>query len=127
MSILEDARALAESGAVCDACLGRAFAERSFGLTNAERGQSLRIAAALDDDEPYDPVDTEDCWVCEGACARFDEWAERCAAAIEDVEVETYQVGTRAPPLVEENEILLRDGAGLPEDAGELFKSEFNR
>ncbi|WEL26924.1 tRNA pseudouridine(54/55) synthase Pus10 [Haloferax volcanii] len=127
MSILEDARALAESGPVCDACLGRAFAERSFGLTNAERGKSLRVAAALDDDEPYEAVETEDCWVCEGACAEFDDWAERCAEAIEDVEVETYQVGTRAPPLVEENELLLREGAGLPEDAGELFKSEFNR
>ncbi|AFK19764.1 tRNA pseudouridine(54/55) synthase Pus10 [Haloferax mediterranei ATCC 33500] len=127
MSILEDARALAESGPVCDACLGRVFADRSFGLTNAERGKSLRIAAALDADEPYEAVETEACWVCEGACAHFDEWAERCAAAIEDVEVETYQVGTRAPPLVEENEILLREGAGLPEDAGELFKSEFNR
>lgn len=103
------------------------FADRSFGLTNAERGKSLRIAAALDADEPYEAVETEACWVCEGACAHFDEWAERCAAAIEDVEVETYQVGTRAPPLVEENEILLREGAGLPEDAGELFKSEFNR
>ncbi|WP_411964554.1 tRNA pseudouridine(54/55) synthase Pus10 [Haloferax sp. YSMS24] len=127
MSILEDARELEASGPVCDACLGRAFADRSFGLTNAERGKSLRVAAALDADEPYEPVETEACWVCEGECARFDEWAERCAASIEDVEVETYQVGTRAPPLVEENEMLLREGAGLPDDAGELFKSEFNR
>ncbi|MFC7202705.1 tRNA pseudouridine(54/55) synthase Pus10 [Haloferax namakaokahaiae] len=127
MSILADARELAASGPVCDACLGRVFAERSFGLTNAERGRSLRIAAALDDDEPYDPVNTEDCWVCEGYCAQFDEWAERCAEAMEGTEVATYQVGTRAPPLVEENELLLREGAGLPEDAGERFKSEFNR
>ncbi|WP_411967291.1 tRNA pseudouridine(54/55) synthase Pus10 [Haloferax sp. YSSS75] len=127
MSILEDARELEASGPVCDACLGRAFADRSFGLTNAERGKSLRVAAALDADEPYEPVETEACWVCEGECARFDEWAERCAASIDDVEVETYQVGTRAPPLVEENEMLLREGAGLPDDAGELFKSEFNR
>ncbi|WP_081927073.1 tRNA pseudouridine(54/55) synthase Pus10 [Halobellus rufus] len=127
MSILADARALAAQEPVCDACLGRAFADRSFGLTNAERGKSLRIAAALDDDEPYEPVDTADCWVCEGRCAEFDEWAERCAEAIEGVEFDTYQVGTRTPPLIEENEILLREGAGLPEDAGELFKSEFNR
>jgi tRNA pseudouridine synthase 10 len=127
MSILEDARALAESGPVCDSCLGRVFADRSFGLTNAERGRSLRVAAALDDDEPFDPVDPDECWVCEGEVTRFDEWAERCAAAVEGVEFDTYQVGTRAPPLVEENELLLREGAGLPEDAGEPFKSEFNR
>ena len=127
MSILADARALAAQEPVCDACLGRAFADRSHGLTNAERGKSLRIAAALEDDEPYEQVDTADCWVCEGLCDRFDEWAERCAAEIEDVEFETYQVGTRTPPLIEENEVLFREGAGLDEDAGELFKSEFNR
>jgi tRNA pseudouridine synthase 10 len=127
MSILDDARTLADGGPVCDACLGRVFADRSFGLTNAERGRSLRIAAALDDDEAFEPVATSDCWVCEGECARFDEWAERCAAAVEDVEFDTYQVGTRAPPLIEENERLLREGAGLDEEAGELFKSEFNR
>ena len=127
MSILEDARELAAQGPLCDPCLGRVFADRSHGLTNAERGRSLRVAAALEDDEEPEDVAREDCWVCEGECARFDEWAERCAAAVEDVEFDTYQVGTRAPPLVEENEILLREGAGLPEDAGELFKSEFNR
>ncbi|SDM97206.1 tRNA pseudouridine synthase 10 [Halogranum gelatinilyticum] len=127
MSILDDARELAASGPLCDACLGRVFAERSFGLTNAERGRSLRVAAALDADEPFEPVDTADCWVCEGLCDEFDEWAERCAESIEGTEFGTYQVGTRAPPLVEENELLLREGAGLPEDAGELFKSEFNR
>ncbi|RLM90785.1 tRNA pseudouridine(54/55) synthase Pus10 [Halobellus sp. Atlit-38R] len=127
MSILADARALDAQEPVCDACLGRVFADRSHGLTNDERGSSLRIAAALDDDEPYEPVDTADCWVCEGLCDEFDEWAERCAAAVEDVEFDTYQVGTRTPPLVEENELFFREGAGLDEDAGELFKSEFNR
>ena len=127
MSILDDARELAASGPLCDACLGRVFAERSFGLTNAERGRSLRVAAALDADEPFEPVETADCWVCEGLCDEFDDWAERCAESIEGTEFGTYQVGTRAPPLVEENELLLREGAGLPEDAGELFKSEFNR
>jgi tRNA pseudouridine synthase 10 len=127
MSILEDARALTESGPICDSCLGRVFADRSFGLTNETRGRSLRVAAALEDDEPFEPVETTECWVCEGECARFDDWAERCAAAVEDVEFDTYQLGTRAPPLVEENEVLLREGAGLDEDAGELFKSEFNR
>ena len=126
MTILEDARRVAENGPVCDSCLGRCFANRSFGLTNAERGRALRVAAALEDDEPYEPEDAE-CWVCEGESARFDDWAETVADALDGWEFDTYQVGTRVPPLVEENEILLRESAGLPEDAGELFKSEFNR
>ena len=127
MDVLADARGLAAEGPVCDACLGRAFADRSHGLTNAERGRSLRVAAALADDEPYEPTDTTDCWVCEGLCAEFDAWAERCAAAVEGVEFDTYQVGTRTPPLLAENERLLRESAGLDPDAGEAFKSECNR
>ncbi len=127
MSILDDARTLAAAGPVCDACLGRVFADRSYGLTNAERGRSLRVAAALEDDYEAESVDPVDCWVCEGECAQFDHWAERAAESVTDVKFGTYQVGTRTPPLIEENERLFREEAGLPEDAGELFKSEFNR
>ncbi|WP_115864825.1 tRNA pseudouridine(54/55) synthase Pus10 [Halorussus litoreus] len=130
MTILDDARRVAENGPVCDACLGRCFADRSFGLTNEERGRSLRTAVALEDDEPYDPENgNEDaqCWVCEGESQRFDEWAERVVDALDGWKFDTYQVGTRTPPLIEENEALLRESAGLPDDAGESFKSEFNR
>ena len=134
MSLLDDARRLAATGPVCDACLGRVFAHRSFGLTNAERGRSLRVAVALDDDDDFDPVAVEDCWVCEGRCGEFDDWAGRAADSVEGVEFDTYQVGTRTPPLIEENERLLREEVGRdpdagPEDdaAGEPFKMEFNR
>ena len=127
MDVLADTRELAAEGPVCDACLGRAFADRSHGLTNADRGRSLRIAAALADDEPYEPADPDDCWVCERLCAEFDAWAERCAEAVDGVELDTYQVGTRTPPLLAENERLLRESAGLDPDAGEAFNSEFNR
>jgi tRNA pseudouridine synthase 10 len=125
MSFLEDVRAVLATGPVCDACLGRPFADRSFGLTNAERGRALRTTVALADDEPYEP--SADCWVCEGQCWRHDEWAERAADALSGVSFETYQVGTRVPPLIEENDALLQAEAGRPEDAGESFKSAFNR
>jgi TIGR01213 family protein len=121
------ARAVIDAGPVCDSCLGRVFADRSFGLSNADRGEGLRTAVAIADDEPYEGVAPADCWVCDGACGRFDEWAERAVDALGDPEFDTYQVGTRPPPLIEENDRLLRDDAGLPDDAGELFKSNFNR
>jgi tRNA pseudouridine synthase 10 len=127
MSIFADARAVIDAGPVCDSCVGRVFADRSFGLSNEQRGGSLRIAVALDDDEPYESVDPDDCWVCEGECGRFDEWAERAVDALGDPEVSTYQVGTKTPPLIEENDQLLRMDAGVDEDAGELFKSNMNR
>jgi len=127
MTILDDVDALVAAGPLCDACLGRVFADRSYGLTNAERGRSLRVARALDVDEDVEAVDVDACWVCEGLVGEFDAWAERCAEAVEDVEFDTYQVGTRTPPLIEENEAFLREEADLPADAGEQFKSEFNR
>jgi tRNA pseudouridine synthase 10 len=127
MNLLEDARLVQETGPVCDACLGRAFADRSFGLTNDERGHALRVTLAMLDDEPAVFVDVDDCWVCEGRTDEFDEWASRAVATVEGVEFDTYQVGTRTPPLVEENEALLREMANLPEDAGEPFKMEYNR
>ena len=127
MSILAEARAVIDAGPVCDSCVGRVFADRSFGLSNAERGRSLRIAVALDDDEPYESVDPEECWVCEGECGRFEEWADRAVDAIGDPEFATYQVGTKTPPLIEENDELLRLDAGVDADRGELFKSNMNR
>ena len=127
MSLLEDARTVAGSGPVCDACLGRVFADRSYGLTNDERGRSLRVTLALDADEPYEGVPSADCWVCGGLTDEFDAWADRAVAEVDDVDFGTYQVGTRAPPLVEENEALLREEAGLDPEAGEPFKTEFNR
>jgi tRNA pseudouridine synthase 10 len=127
MSILAEARAVIEAGPVCDSCVGRVFADRSFGLSNVDRGRSLRIAVDLDDDEPYESVEPGDCWGCEGECGRFDEWADRAVEAIGDPEFGTYQVGTKTPPLIEENDELLRMDAGLEAERGELFKSNFNR
>jgi len=126
MSLIDDARALLATGPLCDACLGRPVADRSFGLTNAERGRALRTTVALDDDDPFEEPDT-DCWVCEGICDRFDELADRVVEALGETELYTYQVGTRIPPLVEENERLLRLDADFEEDAGEPLKTEVNR
>lgn len=122
------------SGPVCDACLGRLVADRSFGLRNEERGRALRTTLALADDEafepPYEPPDVADCWVCEGLCGEFDALAERVVAELAGIEFDTYQLGSRVPPLLEENETLLREEVGLdPIDGahGEDLGKELNR
>jgi len=97
MTVLEDAEAALETGPLCDSCLGRLFAERSFGLANAERGRALRVTLALEADEPFEP--SEDCWVCELESDRVDWWAEQAATAVRGYEFGTYQVGTKVPPL----------------------------
>jgi tRNA pseudouridine synthase 10 len=127
--VLDDVAALLETGPLCDHCLGRPFAERSFGLTNGERGRALRTAHALETDVDFEAFDPETavCWVCENQCDRFEEWTDRAMERLDEVEFATYQVGTRTPPLIEENELLLRAEAGLPDDAGEPFNREMNR
>jgi tRNA pseudouridine synthase 10 len=126
MDLIDDARGLVASGPLCNSCLGRPVADRSFGLTNAERGRALRTTLALADDDPYEEPD-EPCWVCEGLCDRFDELAVRAIEALGETELYTYQVGTRVPPLLEENDRLLRIDAGMDEDAGEELGTELNR
>lgn len=127
MNVLESAREVVAQDPVCNACLGRVFADRSFGLTNDERGTALRTALALEDDEPYETPEVEGCWVCEGYSGAFGTLAERVVEKLDGVGFSTYQVGTRVTPLIEENERLLRESADLPVDAGESFKSECNR
>jgi len=127
MDVLEVAAAAVGTGPVCDACLGRLLADRSFGLTNRERGRGLRVSLALANDDDFEPVEPADCWVCEGHCGRYDDWAGRAVDAVGAVSFGTYQVGSRPPPLVAENDRLLRADVGLSEDAGESFRSAFNR
>ena len=127
MTITEEAAALLETGPVCDSCLGRPFAERSFGLTNAERGRALRTTLAMADDEPFEPVDPVECWVCEGYCGTFDALADAVADSLEGIDFATYQVGTGVPPLCEENDRLLREDAGIDPERGESLKREVNR
>ncbi|MFB6206976.1 MAG: tRNA pseudouridine(54/55) synthase Pus10 [Haloglomus sp.] len=130
MDVLAVARRAIASGPVCDACLGRLVADRSFGLRNEERGRALRTTIALADDEPYEAPETAECWVCEGLCGEFDALAEQVVDALEGIEFDTYQLGSRVPPLLEENEELLREEAGLdPVDGahGEDLRKELNR
>ncbi|WP_136689266.1 tRNA pseudouridine(54/55) synthase Pus10 [Halorhabdus amylolytica] len=127
MNVLAYARDALSTGPLCDACLGRPIGDRSFGLGNAERGRALRTTVALEDDEPYEPGEAGECWVCAGVCDSFDTWADRVAEALAGDEFDTYQVGTRVPALLEENERLLREDAGLDAEAGEPLKREVNR
>ena len=125
MTVLEDAEAALATGPLCDSCLGRLFAERSFGLANAQRGRALRISLALEADDPFE--ESEDCWVCELESERVDWWAEQAATAVRGYDFATYQVGTKVPPLLEENDALLREDVGLAPEAGEALKTELNR
>jgi len=125
--LLEEAQAVIETEGVCDGCLGRCFADRGRGLSNDDRGHALRVCVALIQDAPFEPVEPEGCWVCEGLVPDHEEWAARVERTLEGLEFETFLVGTHVPSVLEENEAALRERAELDTDAGESFKAEINR
>jgi tRNA pseudouridine synthase 10 len=146
--ILETARRIASLGPICDSCLGRQFAMLSTGLTNVERGQSIKTVLAMracaDEDKAMQEAlasafrparlklgrkDEEDarCSVCLGEMRpeNLDAWASRAAKALEGREYGTFVVGTKMSGLLAENEeLLLADGGSKH---AEPFKSELNR
>ncbi len=125
MGLLEDAQAVLNQGGICDACLGRVFGDLSHGLANRARGNALRIACAMHADRPFE--EPTECWVCNQESANVDSWATWALNELAAYSFETYQVGTKVPPLIEENDKLIREDAGLPDDCGEPFKREINR
>ena len=56
MELTELYRKVQEYGEICDHCLGRLVAKRSHGLSNDMRGSAIRIASALESNEPYTPT-----------------------------------------------------------------------
>ncbi len=128
MDVVDVAKDAVELGPVCESCLGRTMADWSRGLTNRQRGEAALIALAIAEDVPFESIAPEDqCWVCEGLCDRYDTLAEDVVDAIGDREFSTYQVGTRLPPFIAENDRLFREDIRGDANAGESLKRECNR
>jgi len=145
--ILKTARRIIKLGPICDSCLGRQFAMLSTGLTNAERGRSIKTVLAMRGSSEGDKALLEDlspssrsarlklglkdeeskCWVCLGEMKpeNLEQWANKAALALEGWEYSTFLVGTKMSGLLAENEeLLLADGGSKH---AEPFKSELNR
>ncbi|WP_440949031.1 tRNA pseudouridine(54/55) synthase Pus10 [Methanosphaerula subterraneus] len=122
--MIEQVKAILGYGEICDHCLGRFYGKLSFGLTNVERGHALRVAVALDANEPYHPA-AGTCWVCNNLLDQVETWAERVTAALEGLEYSTFLIGTRVPPMLTESEEMVWSDQSLR--SPEPLKSEMNR
>jgi len=146
--IMQTARGIIGLGPICDSCFGRQFAMLSTGLTNLERGRSIKTVLAMQAASSGDVqlleelapsfrsarlklgrIGEEDvrCIVCLGEMRPeiLDAWAEKAYAALQGREYSTILVGTRMSGLLAENEeLLLADGGSKH---AEPFKSELNR
>ncbi len=124
MEMHEQVKSILGYGECCDHCLGRFFGKRSHGLTNDERGRSLKIALAIGENLPYTKF-SGTCWVCSNFFDAIPEWAGRVTASVQGIEFSTFLVGCRVPPLIAENEEMVWSDLSLTEP--EPFKSEVNR
>ncbi len=113
---------------LCDHCLGRLFAQLGHGLTNDERGKTLRIIHAMLDPEmkrkPV-PKEPDDCSLCGNLFEEVDLLAGYVLKEVEELEFDTFLVGSRLDPEIEENEEQL--WAELDIVHSEPIKSEVNR
>ena len=124
MDITEQVKAILAYGETCDHCLGRFFGKRSHGLSDDERGRSLKIALAIAENQPYTQF-SGTCWVCGNFFDNVPLWADRVVDAVKDLEFKTLLVGCRVPPLIAENEEMVWSDLSLADP--EPFKSEVNR
>ncbi|HJJ98924.1 MAG TPA: tRNA pseudouridine(54/55) synthase Pus10 [Methanocorpusculum sp.] len=125
MDILERVHQILEYGDICDHCLGRLFAKRSFGLTNEQRGHALRVAYALAYNIPFIPYEKGTCWICNDFFDSVPAWAEKVVAAVQNIEYSTFVIGTRVPPMITESEEMIWSDLSL--EHPEPIKSEINR
>ena len=112
------ARGALETGPLCDACLGRLFAQVDTGLANSGRGRMVR--EALQAPPPHGP-----CRLCHNLFDALDDWAVRAEAALREVESDTFAVGSHLDPRIAEAEQALWDAVGG--ETAEPYKQAFNR
>ncbi|HVO77702.1 MAG TPA: tRNA pseudouridine(54/55) synthase Pus10 [Methanomassiliicoccales archaeon] len=112
---------------LCDHCLGRLFAQVDTGLSDRERGESLRMAVAfqraIDGKEPLPPHVR--CIVCEELFDMLPRFADAVVDKLQEVEHHNFLVGTRVDPLITEREERL--WAEVGQEKAETIKAELNQ
>ncbi len=114
---------------LCDHCLGRLFAQLGHGVTNKERGKSLRIASAMlvesGKERKEVPEESDRCVLCGDLFQELDKFAEIAADELSRFEFEDFLIGSRIDPEVEEREESLWTELNLT--TAEPINSEINR
>jgi tRNA pseudouridine synthase 10 len=124
--IIERADRALRAHDLCDHCLGRLFAQVETGTTNAERGRNMRIAVALERSARSEEMPAHElCWLCEGTFDSLDRFAQAAVDKLATIEYDTFLVGTRVDPLLQDREERL--WAEVGGDRAEPVKAELNR
>jgi len=111
---------------LCDHCLGRLFALVDTGLTNRERGESIRMAVGLVRSLKGDAPPTHNtCWLCVNIFDSVPRFAEAVMKELSKVEFGTFLIGSRVDPEIQEREERLWSELGG--ETAEPIKGELNR
>lgn len=109
----------AETMDLCEHCLGRCFARVDFGLGNDERGRMLAEQWGLE------TVPPSTCQLCDGLFDRVEKMTEVVEHALDPIGFETFLVGVRVDPAIEDRDESLWAAIGAEET--ESITSELNR
>jgi tRNA pseudouridine synthase 10 len=124
--IIENAERVLESHRLCDHCLGRLFARLGRGA-NEERGRAIRFVLNMERSKRgLPPIEgPQTCELCGNVFERIPELIEGMKNAAEDIEFETFLVGSRFPKEIREREEAIWKEFGI--DTAEPINREFNR
>jgi tRNA pseudouridine synthase 10 len=111
---------------LCDHCLGRLFAQVETGRTDEERGRDMRIAVTLERSARSEELpEHRSCWVCEDVFDQLPRFAEAIVQKLEGLEYNTFLIGTRVDPAIQDREEQL--WAEFGGEKAEPIKAELNR
>lgn len=111
---------------LCDHCLGRLFAHIETGTTNQERGRNMRVAVSLERSARSEEAPAHElCWLCDDLFDSLPRFAEAAIEKLSAVEYDTFLIGTKVDPAVQDREEQL--WAEVGGDKAEPIKAELNR
>jgi tRNA pseudouridine synthase 10 len=109
---------------LCDNCLGRIYGKLGHGLSNAERGRTLRIYYTLSKNLNYKDTIVKNCALCSNIFNNLDKYVNIALKQLNGYEFDTFLVGSKVNPEIIEKEKSIQEKHG---NYGEEINSELNR
>jgi len=118
--ILDIANKTIKKYRLCDNCIGRLFRQLNKGVSNKQKGESIRRNLKVEK-----KIRANDCWLCEGLIDEIPHFASLISEALRNYEFNTFLIGSKVDDEIIQKEKELWDFTKF-EDS-ESIKMEINR
>ncbi len=118
--ILDIANKTIKNYQLCDNCIGRLFRQLNKGVSNKQKGESIRRNIKIEK-----KINSNDCWLCEGLIDEIPHFASLISDALKNYEFNTFLIGSKVDDEIIQKEKDLWDYTKF-EDS-ESIKMEINR